>query len=649
MKKLLAFLLVAAVLCAAALTLTVSADPVNAKYDVKFTSKSPQIDGVVENGEYSKYPLVEFGGVNDHTDEFLLNHYEITDDNLSFEFYATWDVDNFYMAWVVHTSYDFRIPDEEFAAVGGDMWKYCCVQFIITPGAPNAAEKKYQTSEWSGDYLEVGLTLRNDGKSSGVCWSQPSTAHGEFGPNDWEFAGSRDEKKNITTYEVRVPFVKSGIATKGDDAQFGLTFAVAAQEHYEKKVHGMVEWQDAILNKQPFGGRTGKNADQSAVMTMVGSGMKQEPVSNPEGREEGKLPSGLNESILKFNYLNKAIETDMSALLTDLSSPITGFNTTWSYCMLLRPAEKIKELDGYYTIVDTYPGDGTMTELTFGTEIKEGDVVAVFHGDAGQAGAPRKELAASLPVGQKLYLFGFERIDGTASFKYSNAQLCIIEDPAAPLYNTTWIVEEGGEEHVVTFSSKEEMTVTINGETKPFTMSDKGALKIDGKKATWEISEDGKLTLDGKTFEKVGEADTEKLNSLITSAEALKEEDYTPETFAAVKTALEAAKAKLAEALDSRNQEEIEALSDALENAVKALEKKPEESAEESAPAENSAEESAPEESQQAEESQTPAESSETEKPAEGGLPWWAWLLICGGAALVICVIVVIIVKSKKK
>ena len=642
MKKILAIFLAVALLCTPLLMLNSGATSVNAEYDVEFTKKAPKIDGVVDSGEYGKYPISSFD-VKDHSDEFLMKHYEITDDDLSFEFYATWDADNFYMAWVVHTSYDYRIPDSEFAEIGGNMWMYCCVQFIITPGAPKAGETNYQTSEWSGNYLEAGLTLRADGKSSGVCWSQPEAAKGEFGPGDWEFAGSRDDKKGITTYEVRLPFVKSGIATKGDDAQFGLTYAVAAQEHYDK-AHGMVEWQDAILNKAPFGGRTGKAADNAAIMTMVGSGMKQEVIPTPGDRKEGKLPEGLKDNLLRFDSLNKAIEADKSTLLTNLSDPITGFNTTWSYCMLLRPAEKIKELDGYYTVVATYPGDGTMTELSFGTDLKEGDVVAVFHGDEGGAGHARKELAASLPIGQKVYLFGFEIVNGTdASFKYSNAQLCIVEDPAAPLYDTTWILGDD----VIVFSSKEDMKVTINGEEKAFTMSDKGVLKIAGTKTSWEITEDGKLVLDGVTYDKVGEADVEELQSLIANAEALVEGEYTEESFAAVKAALADAKAKLEETLDSRNQGEVDALKTALEEAVKALEKKPDESSAEPEP-ETSADESKPEESA----AEPSAQESEESKPVENtssGFPWWAWLLIGVGGVAVIGVIIAVVLKSKKK
>ena len=646
MKKLIAILLTAALLCTTVLVLSVSATAVNAEYDVAFTQTSPNIDGVVDSGEYGKYPISTFD-IKDYSDEFLLNHYKITDDDLSFEFYATWDKDNFYMAWVVHTSYDSRIPDSEFAEIGGNMWQYCCVQFIITPGAPNSNEKKFQTSEWSGNYLEAGLTLRNDGKSSGVCWSQPEAAKGEFGPGDWEFAGSRDEKKGITTYEVRLPFVKSGIATKGDGAQFGLTYAVAAQEHYldDEKTHGMVEWQDAILNKAPFGGRTGKNADNAAIMTMVGSGMKEEVIPNPGDRKEGKLPEGLKESLLRFDSLNKAIEQDKSTLLTKFDDPITGFNTTWSYCMLLRPAEKIKQLDGYYTVAAVYPGDGSMTDLSFDTEIKDGDLVAVFHGDEGGAGYERKQQAASLPIGQKVYLFGFEIVnDVDASFKYKNAQLCIVEDPAATLYGTTWI---SGDNEIV-FSSKEDMKVTINGEEKPFTMSDKGVLKIDGKKTDWEIAEDGSLILNKETFAKVGEADTEKLSSLITAAEALAENEYTAETFAAVKSALDAAKAKIeAGDLDSRNQEELDALAETLENAVKALEKVPEESSEEPTPDESSAE--PVDESKPAEESNNQPESSVPAQQPSGGFPWWGWLLIGLGVVAIVCVVVVVVLKGKKK
>lgn len=648
MKKIIAVLL-AMVLACSLLALIPSADVTNAKYDVSFTKKSPNVDGVMDSGEYGQYPLMSFDlgeyewngskyvAKDGTTDEFLMDHYKIQDDDLAFDFYATWDADYFYMCWVVYTAYDYRIPDEIYngGAGSGNMWEYSCVQFMITPGAPDKNVKKYQTAEWSGDYLEVGLTLRGDDESTKVCWSQPAAANGGLTLSDWDFAATRDNSKNVTTYEVRLPFVKSGIAAKGDGAEFGLTYAVAAQQNYNSYAPGMIEFQDGILG--------GKNADAAAIMTMADSGMeieKIELITSADEAPEGTLPEGLEASNLKIDLLNKGITSERSVLVTNPTTSLESYNLKWAYSLLLRPAEKISGIDGYYTIVDTYEGDGT-SDPQFAEAPKKGDVLVAFHTDGTGNGAERRAKAMELALGQKLYLFGFEVVnEDEITFKYSNAQLCVIADPAAPLYDTVWYLQDGDNMSEVSFSAKDAMKVTVDGEEKDFSMSDKGVLKIGGTKTDWEITEDGNLKLGGKEYTKVTEGDYEKLSSLVTYAEALKAADYTEETFAAVTEALAAAKAAVEAKYDVRKQADIDAAATALESAVAALEKAPvvEEPSEE--PVESA------DESQAAESSE-----AETSAPAEepaAGFPVWAWIVI-GVAALAIIAVVVILVLKKKK
>lgn len=76
----------------------------------------------------------------------------------------------------------------------------------------------------------------------------------------------------------------------------------------------------------------------------------------------------------------------------------------------------------------------------------------------------------------------------------------------------------------------------------------------------------------------LGDVDTSALEEAVAAAEALVEEDYTEESFAAVEEALENAKAVLAD--PTATQEEVDAAAEALNDAIAALEKAPEETAE---------------------------------------------------------------------
>jgi hypothetical protein len=184
----------------------------------------------------------------------------------------TWTDDSLYMAWIVKTAghwpidltKDYNKDGTADAAKDGKdlgyMYMFSCVQFMMSTGAPDATKKVYQTAEWSGNYLEVGLSIQKDGQSKKIAWSKPKGGE-NLAVDAWDFSGARNDAAKTTTYEVRIPWNKSGVKTVGNNVKFGLTYAIGDQEDFDKAPN-MCEWQDGILD--------GKNMDAGAVVNLTG-------------------------------------------------------------------------------------------------------------------------------------------------------------------------------------------------------------------------------------------------------------------------------------------------------------------------------------------------------------------------------------------
>lgn len=622
MKKTFAALL-ALVLAFTVLTVIPSAAGTNPEYELEYTENAPIVDGDISSKEYGS-PLVSWMVSDGEEDGIALALYEIKDDpNLSIDFYATWTETDLYLAWKVHTKYDFRVPD---GIEDGYMYEYCCVQFILTPGAPDNSTKKYQTSEWSGDYLEVGLTMRDDGLSYKVCWSQPAAAGNALQTSDWEFAGSRDDDKEISIYECRLPLNKTGIEVKGDGAQFGLTWAVGAQENYEKVTKGLIEWQDAIVG--------GKAADNAAIMTMVGSGEGQQNVEvgvvSRDDMPHGDLPEGMEESPMQITMLNVPVGAEQTSLVTD-PSKINDYNPNYAHTLLLRPAGELNGLEGYYTVMEGVTGPGGAIEFT--NEVQEGDLALILHTDASDSTteqAQAVELAKTLPAGQTVYLHGVAMKDGGLVFLYNNAQLVVVEDSASQLIGTwktgdgkTLILAAGG-------------TGTLDGEAVSWSLDENDALTFNGEAAEWAL--DGEtLTIAGVAYTKYVPGDYSKLEAQIKSAESQlsKKDDYTAESLAAVQTAYDKAKEVLEAGYGADEQDKIDEAVAALSNAITALEKV---AAEESSSAEQSGTSSA-----------ASSSSDSSDESDAGGLSGGIIAVIVVAAVVIVGGVIAIIVAMRKK
>ena len=455
MKKILAFLLVALTVAALFVVPASAADDKNYKVTVPGVKKgqaSPVPDGVVKAGEYvSKTPIHSFSA---NRGQFNTDHDEYGDWDV--DFYTCWDADNLYLAWVVHSDIQVGMPSSKLSAAGGlgNMWEYSCVQFILTPGAPDGTPGKYQTDKWAGNYLECGLTLVDNKDAQKVAWSAP-VGLTTMNTNDWDGAIKRDEAAKTTTYEVRIPWKATGVQVKGDNAQFGLTYAVAAQEQYTSVKKGMLEWQDAILGS--------KNADNAAVMTLEPIG--DEPtviVPVDPALKEGEVPAEVKDATcITLDGLNKAITGEKAYLITKPTKEnIASYNTKYALGLLLEPVEGKANT---YKLVEKVQGAAADKEvIEFTTDIKDGMILALIHSDGQKEGAARRDTAAGLEVGSELYLFGVDVAKGEQL--YSNAALYVT---SATVVDDSSAVESSKEESSKPESKPESKTESSKVESTP--------------------------------------------------------------------------------------------------------------------------------------------------------------------------------------
>lgn len=467
MKKILAFLLVALTVAAMFVIPASAADDKNYKVTVPGVRKgqtSPVPDGVVKAGEYvSKTPIHSFSA---NRSQFNTDHDEYGDWDV--DFYTCWDADYLYLAWVVHSDIQFGMPSEKLSAAGGlgNMWEYSCVQFILTPGAPDGTPGKYQTAQWSGNYLECGLTLVDNKDAQKVAWSAP-VGLTTMNTNDWDGAIKRDDAAKTTTYEVRIPWKATGVQVKGDNAQFGFTYAVAAQEQYTSVKKGMLEWQDAILGS--------KNADNAAVMTLEPIGEDQTVIVPVDPvLKEGEVPAEVKDATcITLDGLNKAITGEKAYLITKPTKEnIASYNTKYALGMLLEPVEGKTNT---YKLVEKVQGAAADKEvIEFTTDIKDGMILALIHSDGQGEGAARRDTAAGVEVGSELYLFGVDVAKGEQL--YSNAALYV---------TSATVVDESSKEE----SSKEESS---KPESKPESKTESS--KVESTPASSTAEEEGGLS-----------------------------------------------------------------------------------------------------------------------------------------------------------
>jgi len=231
----------------------------NTQVNIKYSSNIPVIDGILNTNEYGAM----IHSVNYTNDEFI-DFYD-SDHSIKSDFYMTWDYEKIYFAWVVNTDNHSPVADyNNDGNIGTSddlkyMWKFSSIQFMLSTGAPDVTNPIFQTSPWSGNYLETGLSIMANGTSDKYLWSKPID-NKDLSIDDITFAGKRDEQNKTTTYEVGISWKKLGITEVNDNFKFGFSYAIGDQQNFDIAPN-MVEWQHAILGR--------KNMDAGSIITLI--------------------------------------------------------------------------------------------------------------------------------------------------------------------------------------------------------------------------------------------------------------------------------------------------------------------------------------------------------------------------------------------
>ena len=572
------------------------------------TKEVPEIDGVIEKGEYPEKALIDSWKLSDGPgeDTFFPDQYQVTDDeDLEIKFYALHDTKNLYLTWEVHTRYESYPPQD---IETGWWYEYCGIQMMITLGVPDHTEIQFQTQEWDGEYYEIGLARLNDGRPTVYCWNAPWKHENlENTVRDWDIAIDRDDAAGVTVYECKLPLEELGIEYNSTfGAEFGLNFGVTAHENWNI-APGMVEWRDGIYY--------GKNADNACAMALTkeyadGSG----DTICPPGY--GPLPDPLTDEMTHIELFGA--HSDFSANPENHKAFEEG-----TCVFLLRPMEKTGALQGYYRIVEKQiASDGA---FAFQEEVLDRDLsVYVF------PCAEETNLAAadSMQVGDVVYAHGITDADNGLRWMYNNAALIAVPDYKAQLVGL-W----ENEEDLLIF--REDGTGVCNGQDFSWEMTVSGVLTVDGVETSWTL-EDG-LVIGDKRLDATALADVSALQEAIAGAEVIDSRLYTAESYARLTDALEQARQLQDAEYTARHQGEIDQAVANVESAILGLVEV------------NSSEESDDTPTEDAfHDSSAPSESSTVsaeEDGSEGGFPW----MIVGVAAVAALAAVAVLLVRKKK
>lgn len=406
-KSIIASLLSVALILVMVLALvptTASAASQNVELDLKYVSVSPKPDGVVNVGEYGN---TKIHSVDYNSDEFISEC--DTNKSINADFYACWDSEAMYLAWVVHSELDQYYSPVYGANELGNMWQHCVVQVMYTPYHPTLAEE-IAPDTYTGDYLEIGVTL-HEGETPIKCVWNSSGAQAGLKDGDWDFAGNvLDTGDGIeVTYEIRLPWSASGLDSVGNGTQVGLGYAIGDQENFNTVEPNMVEWMDCLLY--------GKAPKKLAIVTLSGKeGDTPIEVSQDLGKETSmdlvEAPADINlndipasaAAVLQQPTFDTTIGAGQSTIITDLSI-LNSKNPIWCANALLRPTDA----EGVYEVVEVVEGTGS--DIAFTAETKEGDIVLLVHGDdqiEDTTSLENKAALLALTAGDKVTFLGYD-------------------------------------------------------------------------------------------------------------------------------------------------------------------------------------------------------------------------------------------------
>lgn len=221
------------------------ADKNNTHISIKQQASAPVADGIISANEYGE----KIHSVNYSNKEFIAAY--DTDKSIKADFYMSYDSEYIYAAWVVYTDNHWTVDDYNKDGKTGTpddltyMWKFSSVQFMLCVGEPDMDKKTFQTYQWTGNYLEAGLSILEGHKSESFIYSMPKGFEG-FAGADLNFCGKRNTENKTTIYEIKIPCKKIGFNKVEKDMKLGFSYAIGDQEDFDESPN-MVEWQDAIL------------------------------------------------------------------------------------------------------------------------------------------------------------------------------------------------------------------------------------------------------------------------------------------------------------------------------------------------------------------------------------------------------------------
>lgn len=459
MKKILAFLLAATLLSAMFVLPSAAANNVNYAVDFNYVGTAPVQDGVVKSNEYgSVLPLNTF---SKSKDQFVYTKGHTKYTKWDFDFYAAWDANNLYLAWVVRSDIHGALPKKQLdttngAVIGDDyegnkeltlqcMWMYSCVQLVLTPGNPTAADYA-----GNNNWLEVGFCELEDGTTGRAAWGLPAGVDKEtISLDDWTAKVVRDDAAETTTYEIAIPWKMTGIYEAGTDKQFGLAYAVATQEQYYSETPAMIEWQDVILT-----GSSSKKANNCAIVTMKGGNVQIDTGRKGLGTQPADVAG---KTQLVVDGVNKRIVGNDAVLFTNAKDAIAkggidegAYNLVWTYNLLVKPTGNANE----YEVVAAEQGIGEAP--SFATiDVTDDMMLLAIHSDgtAGTDHYARRDAAQQLGAGTLLKTWEINLGGAEPDTKYLNSCFYVEKavgyvDPEADVFGSATVdgkVEKDGD------------------------------------------------------------------------------------------------------------------------------------------------------------------------------------------------------------
>lgn len=399
-------LVVAMLLSMLALPVSASApSSINVNVDIEYAESAPSVNGKIASGEYGQ-KIHRYSSVKS---QFNTDHDDYKDWDV--DFYMTWDESYLYMAWDVMTDVVGFMPEQDFSYDGawgdddyGFMWMYSAVQFRIVRGVPKYGQTNYQTSTYSGDYLDVGFASTSNNNDIISVWCTPlGIDYAGINAKNWSFAVNRNNSTGKTTYEVAVPWSAIGVVP-ADGNIIGVTYAVGAQEDYNNK-RGMLDWQGGVLNPPC--------ADKAAVVTL-----NKAKAELPEGVYPSDASGKMQFPIYQHN---EGLVAESTLLVTNISSA-ENYNLNWAYVMVL------SHISGNsYSLVHAYQNTGN-EEVDY--DLEDGMIILALHThEDGGGGEQAMQNAKSLSVGTTMKLFGFQN----GKQIYSNPMMYVVSTPSSEI------------------------------------------------------------------------------------------------------------------------------------------------------------------------------------------------------------------------